>query len=100
MTRWIAIAALLMGALVGCNMPLPQDGVPEDALAFDIDDYRIGVGDNLKINVWRNDNLSVDVPVRPDGKVSMPLLGDLLAAEDRKSTRLNSSHVAISYAVF
>src|SRR5690625_6124353 len=34
------------------------------------------------------------------GAVRQPLLGLLLAHEDRKSTRLNSSHVAISYAVF
>src|SRR5690625_6786327 len=76
MTRWIAIAALLMGALVGCNMPLPQDGVPEDALAFDIDDNRIGAGDTLRINVWPNDNLPADLPVRPAAKASSPQLGD------------------------
>ncbi len=40
-------------------------------------DYRIGVGDSLAINVWRNDDLSVTVPVRPDGKISVPLAGDV-----------------------
>lgn len=39
--------------------------------------YRIGVGDSLAINVWRNDDLSVTVPVRPDGKISVPLAGDV-----------------------
>lgn len=41
------------------------------------DEYRIGVGDSLAINVWRNDDLSVTVPVRPDGKISVPLAGDI-----------------------
>ena len=40
-------------------------------------DYRIGVGDSLAINVWRNKDLSVTVPVRPDGKISVPLAGDV-----------------------
>lgn len=41
------------------------------------DEYKIGVGDNLAINVWRNEDLSVTVPVRPDGKISVPLAGDV-----------------------
>lgn len=43
-------------------------------------DYRIGAGDSLKIFVWRNDDLSTNVVVRPDGKISMPLVNDLVAA--------------------
>jgi polysaccharide export outer membrane protein len=44
------------------------------------DEYKIGVGDILQINVWRNAELSMSVPVRPDGKISMPLIGDIAAA--------------------
>lgn len=44
------------------------------------EEYTIGIGDELRINVWKNPELSVDVPVRPDGKVSMPLIGDIRAA--------------------
>jgi polysaccharide export outer membrane protein len=43
-------------------------------------DYVIGPGDLLQITVWKNDTLSRLVPVRPDGKVSMPLLHDVQAA--------------------
>ncbi len=43
-------------------------------------DYVIGPGDVLQISVWKNDTLSRVVPVRPDGKISMPLLHDVSAA--------------------
>jgi polysaccharide export outer membrane protein len=43
-------------------------------------DYVIGPGDVLQITVWKNETLSRVVPVRPDGKVSMPLLHDVQAA--------------------
>jgi polysaccharide export outer membrane protein len=41
--------------------------------------YIIGAGDNVNIIVWRNPELSLSVPVRPDGKVSAPLVDELLA---------------------
>ncbi|HWV14511.1 MAG TPA: XrtA/PEP-CTERM system exopolysaccharide export protein [Cellvibrio sp.] len=44
-------------------------------------EYHIGVGDSLEINVWRNPELSRVVQVRPDGKISMPLVGDVVAAD-------------------
>ena len=43
-------------------------------------EYKIGIGDTININVWKNPDLSVTVPVRPDGKISAPLVGDLLVA--------------------
>jgi len=43
-------------------------------------EYKIGIGDTLNINVWKNPDLSMTVPVRPDGKISAPLVGDLLVA--------------------
>lgn len=42
-------------------------------------DYRIGVDDRIQITVWRNPELSTTVPVRPDGKISVPLIGDVQA---------------------
>ncbi|MBI3899550.1 MAG: polysaccharide biosynthesis/export family protein [Gammaproteobacteria bacterium] len=42
-------------------------------------EYKIGIDDRLQINVWRNPDLSLTVPVRPDGMISMPLIGDVLA---------------------
>ncbi len=43
-------------------------------------DYVIGADDNLKITVWKEPDLSETLPVRPDGKISMPLLNDIPAA--------------------
>lgn len=42
--------------------------------------YAIGIGDVIEISVWKSPELSVSVPVRPDGRVSVPLLGDVQAA--------------------
>lgn len=42
--------------------------------------YAIGIGDVLEISVWKTPELGVTVPVRPDGRISVPLLGDIQAA--------------------
>ena len=41
--------------------------------------YKMAVGDQLQINVWKNAELSLTEPIRPDGKISMPLVGDVMA---------------------
>ncbi|HJT71371.1 MAG TPA: polysaccharide biosynthesis/export family protein [Terriglobales bacterium] len=43
-------------------------------------DYRIGVSDVINVSVWKDADLSRSVPVRPDGRISLPLIGDLDAA--------------------
>lgn len=43
-------------------------------------EFRIGSGDRLRINVWKHDELSQEVTVRPDGNVSLPLVGEVHAA--------------------
>jgi polysaccharide export outer membrane protein len=50
-------------------------------------DYLIGPGDGISINVWRNPEVSMSVPVRPDGKITTPLVEDLPAA-GKTSTEL------------
>jgi polysaccharide biosynthesis/export protein len=67
--RLAAVALLLMLSVAAAA----QDSGEEDAL------YRIGVDDQLQISVWRNPELSVSVPVRPDGRISVPLIGDVVA---------------------
>ena len=50
-------------------------------------DYVIGPGDTIQVFVWRNPDLSVTVPVRPDGKISTPLVEDMVAV-GKTPTRL------------
>jgi polysaccharide export outer membrane protein len=42
-------------------------------------EYIIGPGDSLQVFVWRNEELSTTVPVRPDGRISTPLVEDMVA---------------------
>jgi polysaccharide export outer membrane protein len=53
--------------------------------------YLIGVDDQLQITVWHNPDLSVSVPVRPDGRITVPLIGDVVAGgktPDQVSTEI------------
>lgn len=52
--------------------------------------YIIGAGDELRVFVWKNPDLSVDVPVRPDGKISTPLVPDV-QAQGKTPTELAAS---------
>ncbi len=73
----LALTLSLLGAcssLTSSNLPpAPRAGQASDY------SYVIGAGDNLNIIVWRNPELSLSVPVRPDGKVSAPLVDELVA---------------------
>ena len=72
------LAFLLMGALWGCQSrnlsPPPLDPDPMERAG-----YVVGVEDVLQISVWKNEELSVVVPVRSDGKISVPLVDDVQA---------------------
>jgi polysaccharide biosynthesis/export protein len=72
-------AILLLMVLGACSSNKPVT-LPEQSDSAVLSEYLIGVGDALAINVWRNPELSLNVPVRPDGKISMPLIGDVMAA--------------------
>ena len=48
-------------------------------------DYRLVAGDKLRIEVYRDEQLSQDVQVRPDGKITLPLVGDVMAAGETPS---------------
>lgn len=76
--RLALLAGLFAVALVvGCagrGATPPPEEEPGDR-----DEYVIGIPDLLKIVVWRNPELSVEVPVRSDGKISVPLVDDVQA---------------------
>lgn len=74
-------AALVVVALASTGCATQGSGLPQaPAVASSADyNYVVGPGDTLNINVWRNPELSSTVPVRPDGKVSTPLVDELVA---------------------
>jgi polysaccharide export outer membrane protein len=75
----VGVFLLFLLTLSGCtkNYP-PLEGGPPPALATP--DYLIGAGDSVDIFVWRNQELSASVIVRPDGKITTPLIEDVPAS--------------------
>lgn len=74
--RWFVVS-LLVGLVAACASK-PANLAPAVAATPDYT-YLVGAGDNLNIIVWRNPELSLSVPVRPDGKISTPLVDELVA---------------------
>jgi polysaccharide biosynthesis/export protein len=79
--KWISalgpLLVLLLG-LGGCTTTHPP---PSGDVAKPVPrEYLIGPGDNVNVQVWRNPELSMAVPVRPDGKMTTPLVEDLQAS--------------------
>jgi len=73
-------AVLLASSLAGCasSGPLGSD-LPGGSATAAANEYIIGPGDRINVFVWRNEDISVTVPVRPDGKISTPLVEDMQA---------------------
>lgn len=63
--------------VLGCARPA-ADPPPDEKMGLRVP-YVIGIPDILRITVWKNPELSVEVPVRSDGKISVPLLDDVQA---------------------
>ena len=77
---WILGLIATLG-VAACAVSAPQaPEVAPGATAATPTDYTIGPGDTLKVFVWRHEDLSVTVPVRPDGRISTPLVEDMQAA--------------------
>jgi polysaccharide export outer membrane protein len=71
----LLFAALLATVAPHCPAFAAQAPAPPAVSA----DYLIGPGDSLRVFVFQNEELSVTVPVRPDGKISIPLVEDMVA---------------------
>lgn len=76
--RWVLMGSVvvLLGACAGFSGS-KYPSAPASAATSDYN-YVVGAGDTLNIIVWRNPELSLSVPVRPDGKLSTPLVDELL----------------------
>lgn len=77
----LLIAALSLAAigLGGCASSKPVVTPAATAPPVLTDEYMIGPGDTVQIFVWQHPEVSVSIPVRPDGRISTPLVEDMLA---------------------
>lgn len=80
----LAAALLLLAACGSAPPAVPLAAAAPETVATE---YLIGPGDMLRVFVWQNPDLSVTVPVRPDGRISIPLVQDMPAAQ-RTATQL------------
>jgi polysaccharide biosynthesis/export protein len=72
---WLSLMAICVAVVSGCgSVKAPPAPRVADQAAFS---YRIGPGDALNIVVWRNPELSSKISVRPDGRITVPLVEDL-----------------------
>jgi polysaccharide export outer membrane protein len=79
------LAVWVLVVLAGCATTAPRLPPAEDAAKAQrpsvlVENYQMATGDNVQISVWKNPELSVSEPIRPDGKVAIPLVGDVHAA--------------------
>jgi len=81
--KWIVLPTLIVAFAAGAGILYPQSANAESATppsTSKTGGYVIGSEDVLDISVWKNVDLSRVVTVRPDGMISLPLLGDIRAA--------------------
>ncbi len=77
MSRRLVLLALL-ACLAACGVKAPNYDYASEPDPRNTE-YILGVGDQLTISVWQNADLTADVTVRPDGTITMPLVGDVKA---------------------
>ncbi len=89
-------------AVVACaqtpaaQTPEAQTPAAQAARAAQSPDYIIGPGDEIEVFVWQNADLSVNVPVRPDGKISTPLDEDMVAVGKTSSQLAHDIEMKLS----
>ena len=77
-SKFLFLLAFLM--LAACaSGPRPGSAPTVNPEAQAVEAYRIGVDDVVRVAVWQNPDLNVTVPMRPDGRISVPLVGDVVA---------------------
>ncbi|RBW49734.1 XrtA/PEP-CTERM system exopolysaccharide export protein [Marinobacter sp. F3R11] len=80
---------VVLGLFVAACSGLPSSAEMPPSSELEVEPYEIGVGDTVSIHVWRNPELGQSIVVRPDGYISMPLMGDV-KAEGKEPEQLAS----------
>jgi polysaccharide export outer membrane protein len=82
-----AVAIVVLGVVLaaGCGSSIPHYDYAKEPDPRS-KELTLGVGDSVAINVWENPNLSTEATIRPDGTITMPLIGDLKAAGETPSS--------------
>ncbi|VAW54801.1 hypothetical protein MNBD_GAMMA06-618 [hydrothermal vent metagenome] len=75
----LVAAVLNLSSCSASNPNLPIHSKNQEGPKVLVKSYKMSVGDQIQINVWKNAELSLSEPIRPDGKISMPLVGDVMA---------------------
>lgn len=75
----VVSALFFITALSACSSAPVAPAASSNAAQTSQHDYLIGPGDSVNIVVWRNPEVSMSIPVRPDGKITTPLVEDLVA---------------------
>jgi polysaccharide biosynthesis/export protein len=99
-------ALVLSLMLAACATTASESGPPPPEAQAAVNDYLIGVDDMVQVSVWRNPELNITAPVRPDGKISVPLVGDVEAGgrtpaavgkdiQDKLATYVRDPQVAV-----
>ena len=87
---WLSgvLATLVIGAVAAvsaCTATMPNYDYSKEPDPRN-QEYILGIGDQISINVWDNEKLNTDAVIRPDGTVTMPLVGDLHASGQTPSS--------------
>ncbi len=95
------VAGIAAIAMTGCTTtPASSSDRIQQALSSEAGDsnapYILGVTDVVSVSVWRNQDLSISVPVRPDGMISVPIVGDIRAAGNAPETLANNIEEELS----
>ncbi len=76
---WMVSTILAFVFTLAASTVVAQSVVPSVRDTPAVENYLIGVDDLVQVSVWRNPDLGITVPVRPDGRISVPLIGDVIA---------------------
>jgi len=96
----VAVVASLISIIAACS---GTTVAPSDRAAMmsasPTGEYLIGPGDVLQVFVWQEDELSVEVPVRPDGRISTPLVEDMVAVGKTPTQLANDIEQVLSQLI-